>query len=613
MKKIIVISSLILLGIILYTLIPALTKSDKTKLTGTDSPFFPKVLFITSGGPEGNGEISEGISIAIQCFNKNGNFVWLNTREILMQPQLMSNYNIMIIPTSIGYHDADRKYSLTYLSDKEMQNISDWVKNGGTLIAEENIGRNTMEGEDRVNISGELNPQTWKLSETFGVKMRERDLNGFSIEETDVKIWNGKVKEQLSENEWALIPTEIISDKLKVLAEWTNGAEKIPSVIENNFGKGKAFLLTSTYLLHPSNDGGLSGIEQIENFYNYALWKFGAADKPLVELNPWLNGFSNAFCVTFNSLGNLDQFRRITSFLNEEKISATFFIDSSLTTDEQNLLEENKNIFLESNFYNKTDLSEADYSAVSGEILMNEENFGKNFSGIRFPFRSTNYWGLLFADDRGYIFDSSIGVDHLISYAGSVFPYNIPVARDSYYKTLNLLEICPMQNDDINYFIKSEEDENYDDQMQRNDALLFEKYLIDFFDHAVQKNNGLMVYAGNPEFTGYSDITTQPLKKIIDLLKSKNCWFTTVEEIARYRNQLKDLKVAYSWSGDGNKNVNLKISLPDQTSITGLSFKTDTKPEYIDTKCNYNLKEVNGINYLIVDVKNGDEISLSFK
>lgn len=607
MRKFIILISVLILGVLAYAIIPALTKQDKKITDKEETAILPKVLYLTTGLSEGNGEISEGVVLAIQSFSKKGAFVWLDTREVLMQPEKLSEYSIMILPTSMGYHDGDRKYSLTFLSDFEMENIVNWVKNGGTLITEENIGRNAPDGSDRADKNGELNPQTWKLSEMFGIKMTERDLNGFSIEEKDTRIWNSIIKQANTEDEWVLIPSEVISDKVKVLAEWVNGSERFPAIICNDFGKGKAVLFTSTYILHPSNDGGVSGVEQIENFYNNVLSNFTGESKYRPEINPWPDGRSSAFCISFNSEGLTDNYQAVLSFLKSENLSATFFIDSSLTKDQLNLLESNKNIVIQSELYSKRDYSEAGYSEIAGEILMNEQKFGKIFTGLRFPFYSSNFWGLLYADDKGYIYDSSIGVDHLTSYTGSVIPYNIPVSKDTYYKSLKLIEICPLKNDDVFYFQRSENKEEYTDELQRSDAQLFEKYLLDFYDYAVVKNNGVMVYVGNPQYTAFSEITMQPLKKICDTLKTKNCWMTTLEDVAAFRKKIKDLTVGYSESG--NK-VILKIHLPGTAEISGLSFKLKSKPSGITANGKYDLKETNGTYYLIADVKNGDELVL---
>ena len=233
----------------------------------------------------------------------------------------------------------------------------------------------------------------------------------------------------------------------------------------------------------------------------------------------------------------------------------------------------------------------------------------KKFTGLRFPFYTTNFWGLVFANDKGYIYDSSIGVDHLTSYTGSVFPYNISVSRDSYYKSLNMLEICPVKNDDVYFYQRSDNKDEYTDDIQRSDAQLFEKYLLDFFEYAVLKNNGLMVYEGSPQYTAFSEITMQPLMKLVDTLKTKNCWMTTLENVADYRNKLKELSVNITRSGN---EIKLKINLPEQISIQGLSFKLRTKPANISSNAKHDLKESNGVYYLVLDAKNGDEIAIDY-
>ncbi|MBX7043389.1 MAG: hypothetical protein K1X85_10860 [Ignavibacteria bacterium] len=106
------------------------------------SNMLPRVLFLTTGTTEGNGEIAEGVSVAIQELTKKGAFVWLGSRDYLLQPERLGFYNVLVAPTSFNYHDGDRKYSLTFLNDTEMRNMKEWVKQGGILLTEENIGRN---------------------------------------------------------------------------------------------------------------------------------------------------------------------------------------------------------------------------------------------------------------------------------------------------------------------------------------------------------------------------------------------------------------------------------------------------------------------------------------
>ena len=298
----------------------------------------PKVLFITTGDREGKGDISPGVSLAIRSFNKRGVFVRLESRDVLLDPEILTNYTIMILSTAVGYHDADRQYSLTYLSVLETENISEWVKNGGVLIAGDNIGRNTLEGTDRTTITGELNPDTWKFSECFGVKMREREMKGLALSEKNINIWGGKIKENIYTDEWALVITEVFSDKAKVLAEWSDGVDSFPAIVENDFGKGKTYLLATSYLLHPSDEGGISSAEQIDKFYEYILRNYKKRIHN-VQLMPWVDGYSTALAITFNSSGTAEQCERILFYHEEEELPVTFFLDSSVDSEKFEILE----------------------------------------------------------------------------------------------------------------------------------------------------------------------------------------------------------------------------------------------------------------------------------
>ena len=116
----------------------------------------PRALFITSGNGDSRGSIAPGIVLAIQELNKYGIPVRLESRDILDKKDELLGYNLLILSTAIGYHDADRQYSLTYMSDKELENIRDFVKNGGVLIAGDNVGRNYPDGTDRITVFGQL-------------------------------------------------------------------------------------------------------------------------------------------------------------------------------------------------------------------------------------------------------------------------------------------------------------------------------------------------------------------------------------------------------------------------------------------------------------------------
>ncbi|MBK6876525.1 MAG: hypothetical protein IPG99_08775 [Ignavibacteria bacterium] len=613
MKRIIapvlIVSALIAIAYAALPLFDKKTENVKVHQKVDKASMLPRVLFLTTGTTEGNGEIAEGVSIAIQKLTKSGAFVWLGTREYLLQPERMSEFNVIIAPTSFDYHDGDRKYSLTFLSDSEMRNLSNWVKEGGVLISEENIGRNTTDDVDRLSRGGELNNGNWPLSEVFGLKMREIDLVGFTLEDKNSGIWNGMIKDTLAEDEWAIVPTELISEKIKVLAEWKRGNEIYPAVLENNFGLGKAFLLTSTYMLHPSNDGGVSSIEQIERFYQYALSSLPGQSGMRYQINPWPDAHSSAGCITFNSTEDIAKYRMILDFLNIEDVSAGFVIDSVSTPEIISILNDNKNAELISGLSSKTDFTGSTFSENSRAFIEIEQSTGLNFKGVRFPYRSSNFWGLMYASGNGYVYDASIGIDHLSGYAGSVFPYNIVLARDSFYKATDMLELCQIIANDFDYFQLPDSVTNYTELMQREDAALFSKYLLDFYEYVSKRNDGLIVFTGNPDYTAFSELTMKPLKDLIDELRKNNSWLATPMAIVEYRNKLKTLKIS---SKAADKSVTLNVDCPDGIVIEGLSIKLDSRPADVSTSGKSEVKEVGGKFYLITDVKNGDEMTIKF-
>ena len=613
MKRIIapvlIVSALIAIAYAALPLFDKKTENVKVHQKVDKASMLPRVLFLTTGTTEGNGEIAEGVSIAIQKLTKSGAFVWLGTREYLLQPERMSEFNVIIAPTSFDYHDGDRKYSLTFLSDSEMRNLANWVKEGGVLISEENIGRNTTDDVDRLSRGGELNNGNWPLSEVFGLKMREIDLVGFTLEDKNSGIWNGMIKDTLAEDEWAIVPTELISEKIKVLAEWKRGNEIYPAVLENNFGLGKAFLLTSTYMLHPSNDGGVSSVEQIERFYQYALSSLPGQSGMRYQINPWPDAHSSAGCITFNSTEDIAKYRMILDFLNIEDVSAGFVIDSVSTPEIISILNENKYAELISGLSSKNDFTGSTFSENSRAFIEIEQSTGLNFKGVRFPYRSSNFWGLMYASGNGYVYDASIGIDHLSGYAGSVFPYNIVLARDSFYKATDMLELCQIITNDFDYFQLPDSVNDYTELMQREDAALFSKYLLDFYEYVSKRNDGLIVFTGNPDYTAFSELTMKPLKDLIDELRKNNSWLATPLSIVEYRNKLKTLKIS---SKGADKIVTLNVECPDGIVIEGLSIKLDSRPVDVSTSGKSEIKEVGGKYFLITDVKNSDEMTIKF-
>jgi hypothetical protein len=603
---VIVIGVALLIGI--YYFIPSgISQREPNK----SSYMLPRVLMLTTGASEGNGILAQGVVIALQTFNKQGAYVKLDTRNILLDTVKLSQFNIMILPTSMDYHDADRKYSLTFLSDEEMINIKNWVKKGGLLIAGDNTGRNTLENVDRINLLQELTPDNWALGECFGISLKEKNIQGYHVEGRIDNVLEGTFIAEKELEEWVLVPDSIYSKSLKSLAYWVNGKDKMPALLENQYGKGLAFLLPSFYLLHPANDGGYWSAEKIQHFYEYVLKEFNKEQNHKIQLNPWPSAYDYAFCVTLNGAGDEQQYERMFSFFDKEKINPTIFVNGGMKTDMQKHLAD-RSIQLQSNGFKRISYNTPDYPSMMHDILLNQSHWKKDFKGFRFPFTRTNFWGMMSLSDAGYQFDSSIGADNMDAYYGSVFPYNIPVSHELYYKTLNLLEISPALNDDYHFYKNLVEMPGENDNQQLNDALLFEKYLSNYWEYGVKPYNGMMVFIGHPLYTGYSDTTMIPLENLVKKIKSENTWMTTAEEISNYWTQLEKFK--FNINEEKNNNLTIRIDGPKGETFSGLTLKLDAKPIKIKiNKGSYQLIEKHQQVYLVVDAVAEQEIMLVFQ
>ncbi len=166
-----------------------------------------------------------------------------------------------------------------------------------------------------------------------------------------------------------------------------------------------------------------------------------------------------------------------------------------------------------------------------------------------------------------------------------------------------------MLNDDYFFYQKVLADAEYSDDLQTIDAQLYEKYLMNFYDYVVKENNGLMVFIGHPSYTGISEITLSPLKNLIDSLRKDNCWIISLEKIAEFRNNLKDLSVGVEEFDSG---IDIRISLTEGKTIKGLTFKLDKKPRDIVYAGEISLKEIDKYYYLTVDAVNEGVIKVFF-
>ncbi len=561
----------------------------------------PKVLFLTTGDGAGRGTISDGAVLALQSFNKLGIFVRLENKSVLLQPEVLRQYQIIIAPTIRSYHDLPLPEALTFLSDVEMTNLSEWVKNGGVLVAGENIGRNTPKRKDRLTAKGVLDKSTWVLSECFGVEMKEMNTGAFALQADKNGIWS-KTDKIFAKSAWRLVPVKL-TKTVEVLMYQTNGKQSYPALTVNPYGSGKAVLLPTFRLLHPQNDGGLSNAQQIDKFYQWIVALSTGKRQYPVYVNPWKDAHTTAYCQTFDDGGTPEQYRRIIDFINRNDLPTIFFVTPHIRKDVQVLLQKEKLISLQGHSFNHPDFRKLNYGQTLNEFLLNRHYWQKRFTGFRFPYVSNSFWGMYVLDQLGFTYETSIAANHLEYIRGSVVPYNIPIFKDDFYVSLDLLELSQIYRSDWYFYQKVLDKKiDYNTALQKKDANRFRTYLFDYYNKVVKPNKGVMVFLGHPMYSGISKTTLQPLQEFIDYLKTQNVWIASENTVAERWNKLQDLQVSVNEQG---KRVRIEIDSP--SVIEGLSIKLPQKPEKVDTAVPYRIVKREKNYYLIFDAGGGNQ------
>lgn len=578
--------------LLLTALLLFLFSCAKTGDEQSEAERIPKVLFITSGNDQGIGELAPGVSLAQRFFCSKGMLMSIQTREILLDAEALANYDLIIASTARNYHDADRLYSLSFLSDIEMHILKNWVEEGGFLLAGDNFGRNYLGGGDRITDFSILTEQNWPLAEVFGLRLKERNMKGYRIESgpEEPDTISNLYMEQASYDMWSLICDTLLDDQSDVWAFWTNDSLSFPAIVQHRFGKGNAMLLASSLFLHPVNDGGFSGISQIEALYS----KVSEALTPghiKIRLNPWPAAYSTAFSLGIMHDANSDYAQGLISFVEENDLPATIFSKEDLKQLHEYSLVEVSGTSQDLRF---RDLS---YSETLTQILSVNRLNNKGQKGYRFPDHEQSYWGLHVLDQNGYQYESTIQSDWLADVRGALFPYHIPVSSRGYFEILDILELSPMLYDD-KYFLG-------DFEADQNPVLLYKRSLLQsaywqrYHSEIVLPYKGMMVLTVHPGITFLNDSTLFPLTNLIDTLRNNDkTWFTNLNELAQWWNKIEQFSFYQSNSGNITRIV---ISAPDSLELNQLSFELNGKPRSVESSIGKaNLVEKAGSYYVVM-------------
>lgn len=568
----------------------------------------PKALFITTGinFDREDPALPSAIVLAIQELGKNGIPVKLEDRDILFNKEKLSKYQILILLTSKDIHDADRKFSLTYMTNAELNAIRQFVKEGGFLISGDNIGRNTYDGDDRILVNGELNPETYVLSEVYGMIFKEMNMKAYDVTGLK-KTFKGEKKTGYDDDIWVVTGVKAISDKLDTLAIWQNGQKTYPAITCNNYGSGMSYLIALSDWLVPVNDGGEASVAQIEKFYEQVAHDYYKQKALPIKQNIWPNGHDAAFAVSFNAGDTLPSYKFVIGRLQHQHINPTFFVNGTTKEDTRKYLKKQQ-VDLASSGYLYANYSVLDFADATQDILLNEVVWQEKFKGFRFPFTTPNYKAMLALNKNDYIFDSSIGANNIDFVHGSVIPYNLVLAGDDFYKTTNILEIAPTYHDDYFFIGKLKTNEYKTPQQLQDDILRYGQYLQDYWKYAVKPNKGLMLVMAHPDLTGYSEQTFSALQSIIDTVKKQNVWITDLHKIVDYYKKIGQVSLFVK---NDKQKTKLYIKTENDVSIKNYAVQLTFKPTSVSVSDGEaEIKEINNYYFIVFDAINGQLVTI---
>ena len=299
-----------------------------------------------------------------------------------------------------------------------------------------------------------------------------------------------------------------------------------------------------------------------------------------ITLNPWPEGYEQAFCVTLNANGTQEQYNRVFNYLEEENLEPVVFTNGQLDESVEEFLIQS-GASMQSSGFGYRRYAQLSYGEALQDMIKNETHWDRSFTGFRFPFTSPNHWGLMVLDKNQALYESSISANNLTFFHGAVVPYNLVLSNGQFFTTTNIMEVAPVYHDDF-HFYQDILDENHSHPFATQKATkLYEDYLLNYWELAVKPYQGAMVYLGHPAYLGKSDTTFQPLESLISRVREEHTWMTTIDEIARFRRDLSQLRFFVERE---DRLYTLRVEGPVDVKVEGLCINVPFELEKVTSR-----------------------------
>jgi peptidoglycan/xylan/chitin deacetylase (PgdA/CDA1 family) len=542
--------------------------------------------------PEGSTWLDDNIS-SWKKFLDNSGYRYEIIADSTIELGQEKNYKMLILPGSKS------------LSDKEIIELKKYISNGGSLFATSGIASYSQDGKWR----------GWDFfSEVFGLKFS----NEISRDEfTKVHTLRGGLPitanipagYPLKVATWDRpISVEVLDPRTTQASFWYNyqmqngltrdEIKKSAGIVYGTFGSGR-------FVWMGFEINSVIGVQEDYIFFdrlfnNCTDW---LTYKPIIFVRDWPASYSAAAVIMPNISKEAQNINNLLPVLREESVSATFFVDPSLTENNPGII---RTI---SNYGEVASLTDVGYvtAVTDTNNQLNDYNtqFDK-YSNAKSSIEALSgskvignapYFGIydqnsiraLINAKYKYVFTDSIAdrsVPKTIIRGDSLFVSITKTGRDDY----EVIRDYGLTDPEFQFYTYQED----------LDRILFE--------------GGLYTMKLHTEFQCKSE-NIGVVKKVIDDLKRKGYWIATAEQVENWWARRNYVEVRVNKRGDTR--IELTISNPGRQTISSLVLQLDISEsaanismstEIIGTKlAKYNYDKANRIIYVYINDFNAGE------